>query len=337
MGFSPAFPQELPPALRDCLTGLGHFVYYPNPGNLGDELIAVATVQVFEKLGLSFEIYKEGYNYPHGYTLVYGGGGIMMPEWGYIPTLLELFSDPGIARCVILPHSMHDCPELLELMDERFTVFLREQRSLEYAGNLNRRATFLPADDMVFYLDPRELPTRAEMLRRLPPPNIVARWFACMRGADKNIDHTMLLARFYSKTYHRVEKRMPGCIRQLPNGRTAAWFMRQDQEKSESIGQYTHSSLDLSRMGGSFCRWPDFNTLGVTQLLHCVNRVDVVISDRLHISVGAAMLGKQTIMLDNNYGKLSGVWQRSMQQMPHVHLCRTPEEFAAALHRYTGE
>ncbi len=180
--YSKAFPKELPPPLLSCLRGLGHFVYYPNPGNLGDELIAAATVQLFERLGLSFETYEEGRDYGSDYTLVYGGGGIMVPEWGYLDRLYKLFSAPGLKRCVVLSHSMHDCPELLKLMDERFTVFLRETKSYTYAQSLNNKASFHLADDMVFYFEPRLLPPASELRRRYPCPSFFKRIFALLTG-----------------------------------------------------------------------------------------------------------------------------------------------------------
>ncbi len=332
MAYSPHFPYELPQKLESCLRGLSHVVYVPNPGNLGDELIAVATVQLFERLGVSFEIYEEGHSYESGYTLVYGGGGVMMPDWGCIPTLRKLFTDPALGRCVVLSHSMRACPELLEVMDERFTVFLREQQSLDYARALNHSAIFLPADDMVFYLNPRTLPDEEKLLAAMPRPGCLRALLARMRRADKNTDHTLLLARFYRKTYPRLRQRLPQCVQMLPDGRRLAWFLRQDREQLAQLGTL-HPSLDLSRLGGSMCRWPEFNLLGVSQFLKAIESVDVVVTDRLHVSIASAMLGKELLMLDNSYGKLLGVYERSMHQLPGVHFCRSVEELHATLNQ----
>ncbi len=324
------FPYTLPECLESCLRGLGHFIYYPNPGNLGDELIAVATVQVFERLGLSFEMYEEGRSYAPGYTLVHGGGGGMVPEWGCLEGLIRLFSEPGLARCVVLPHSMRGCPELLEVMDERFTVFLREQASYDYVTSLNHRAHFHQAHDMAFYLDLKSMPERSALLAAMPRPGLLRTWFAMLRGADKNTDHTLLLARFYRKTFHRMEKRLPGCLQTLPDGRRIACFMRRDQEQQEGIREL-FPSLDLSRLGGSKCLWPEFNTLGVAQFFHAISQADIIVSDRLHVSIASAILGRHVVMLDNNYGKLSGIYQYSMTELPHVLFCRTVEEATRAL------
>ncbi len=329
--YSNSFPKELPTPLHDCLRGLGHFVYYPNPGNLGDELIAAATVQLFERLGLSFETYEEGRDYGSAYTLVYGGGGIMVPEWGYLGHLYELFSAPGLERCVVLSHSMHDCPELLQLMDERFTVFLRESKSFAYAKALNNKATFHLADDMVFYMEPRLLPPATELRHRYPCPSLIKRIFALLTGKDKNIDHVRLLSRFYGKTWKRIVKRLPDCLIPQENGKIV-FFMRRDQEQQADFNG-KHKSLDLSRLGGSSCRWHDFNLLGVTHYLETIDQADTIITDRLHISIAAAMLGKQVIMLDNSYGKLSGVYNQSMANLPNISFCRNPEDFRRELTR----
>ena len=153
------FPYTVPDTLYQCLTGLEHFIYYPNPGNLGDELIAASTVTLFDRIGLSYEVYEEGKDYGEAYTLVYGGGGGLVSEWGWHEVMAPVFSSPGLSRCVILPHSIRGCRSILRLMDERFTVFCREHRSLEYCRKFNQKAFFLPADDMAFYFSLLLLPS----------------------------------------------------------------------------------------------------------------------------------------------------------------------------------
>ncbi|MBE6463595.1 MAG: hypothetical protein E7005_07590 [Alphaproteobacteria bacterium] len=58
------------------LSDIGEFTYIPNPGNMGDMLIAAATLQFFKKHNLKFNIYN-GTNIAK--TVVYGGGGSL--DW----------------------------------------------------------------------------------------------------------------------------------------------------------------------------------------------------------------------------------------------------------------
>jgi len=63
-------------------------------------------------------------------------------------------------------------------------------------------------------------------------------------------------------------------------------------------------------------------------MLCAVDSVDVVISDRLHVCIAGALMGKQVYMLDNSYGKLSNVYEYSMKDNPNVHFCaKMPKKF----------
>jgi exopolysaccharide biosynthesis predicted pyruvyltransferase EpsI len=65
--------------------------------------------------------------------------------------------------------------------------------------------------------------------------------------------------------------------------------------------------------------------------LHAINEVDVVVTDRLHVGVGAALLGKHLVWLDNSYGKVHGVYQNSMAHIPHIHFVHSKMELDAVL------
>jgi len=329
---SAAFPYVVPEALEECLTGLEHFIYYPNPGNLGDELIAASTVTLFDRIGLSYEVYEEGKDYGNAYTLVYGGGGGLVSEWEWHEVMARIFSSPGLERCVILPHSIRGCRHVLQLMDERFTVFCREARSLNYCRKFNQKARFLLADDMAFYFSPSFLPPWKALMEECAEPGVLPGLFARMLAPK---GRSAFLCRFYRKTYRRLLRHLSSRVQLLEDGRRVGWFLRKDQERNEA---FTASlppvpRMDVSRYGGGDCRWHDYNMMGVYMLLHAVNAVDVVITDRLHVSIAAAMTGREVIMIDNSYGKLSGVYEQSMTPLPHVHFCRREEELFHLLER----
>ena len=125
----------------ELLRELGPFHYMMNQGNVGDALIAASTVALFEREELNFS--SCGPELPAGkeeITLVYGGGGGFVPYFGMLPHYVRLFSDPRLRKCVILPQSFRDCDELVDVLDERFTVFCRERaRDAEEAA---RQAAF---------------------------------------------------------------------------------------------------------------------------------------------------------------------------------------------------
>lgn len=327
-----ALSKSLNPVLERTLTSLGHFVYFPNPGNLGDELIAVATVQQFDNLGLSYEMYNENKEYEEGFTLVYGGGGGMIPDWGYLPTIEKALTAPGLSRGVILPHSMRNCDSLLSKLDERFTIFCREQQSLEYCRSVNKKADIHLADDMGCLLNPNKIPPQKNLHAKLPMPGLFSWGLSLIFGNRRS--KTRILHRYYRKTYHRLNRHASERVTVLPDGRRLGMMMRRD---SEAVADWLPTLLqqlpnvDASRYGGANCRWSLFNLLGVRQFLNTISKFDIIITDRLHVSIAAAHLGKEVMMIDNSYGKLSGVWQQSLQQVKHCHLCRCAEDVTLAL------
>ena len=58
-------------------------------------------------------------------------------------------------------------------------------------------------------------------------------------------------------------------------------------------------------------------------MLMAVDCADAIITDRLHVGIAAALMGKEVFLLDNTYGKLSGVYNHSLKQNPHIHFCTT--------------
>jgi exopolysaccharide biosynthesis predicted pyruvyltransferase EpsI len=140
-----------------ALKELGPFYYQPNPGNMGDHLIAHATREFFRKNSLPFSpFFMETLQRSEPFPLVYGGGGPFVPYYGMVPEIMRLLANPAVSRVVILPSSFYQCDEVAELLDERVTVFCREERSFRYLSRLNRRARVLLAHDMAFTLDARQ-------------------------------------------------------------------------------------------------------------------------------------------------------------------------------------
>lgn len=139
------------------LKTLDFFTYIPNSGNMGDMFIAYATIHWFKKNHLNYGMYRDGITD----TVVYGGGGqwvdLYKKHW---LKWLDVFKKAK--RIVILPSSFHNCPELIDALDERFTVFCREKQSYDYLISANTKATVLLAHDMSLTLKYFNLRERTE-------------------------------------------------------------------------------------------------------------------------------------------------------------------------------
>jgi glycosyltransferase involved in cell wall biosynthesis/exopolysaccharide biosynthesis predicted pyruvyltransferase EpsI len=329
---SPHLPLAPSPRLVECLKEGGRMVYLPNPGNLGDEMIAAATTMLFARIGVCYEIFDENAEYGEGWTLIYGGGGACVPYWNILDKLKAIFTMPGIGRCIILPHSIRDCPDLLSVMDSRFTVFCREQASFDYCRSKNQQAEFVLSDDMALSLDLNHFPSISDEERRAPS---LLKVFGASLGLFSRRKRARIkaLAKLDHKTRRRMLKHLGNHVRPFGRDLKIAWFMRRDQEKTDVIGDSLPNApfMDLSRYGGGDCVDELVNYLGVELFLHAINEVDVVVTDRLHVGVGAALLGKHLVWLDNSYGKVHGVFQNSMAHIPHIHFVHSKMELDAVL------
>ena len=54
--------------------------------------------------------------------------------------------------------------------------------------------------------------------------------------------------------------------------------------------------------------------------LSIIDSTDIVVTDRLHVGIGAFLMGKTVYVYDNNYGKVSGVYDTTLGCYDSVHL-----------------
>lgn len=134
----------------------GRCLLMPNGGNLGDALIAAATIQRLRKAGIAWSLIRGQRQTvtPHD-VLAFGGGGslVSLYEGGIacVGSLLELG-----APVVVLPQTVNGHPEFWSSV-RGVRVFCRDLASVEYLRQFpGVEASF--ADDMAFGLDLAEAP-----------------------------------------------------------------------------------------------------------------------------------------------------------------------------------
>ncbi|MDR1071985.1 MAG: glycosyltransferase [Rickettsiales bacterium] len=264
-------------ALLAELKKSGEFAYVPNSGNMGDMLIASATMRFFERNKIRFAIH-DGRHAPD--SVVFSGGAVWIKDYKEAwPQILAVFA--RAKRVVILPSSFNDCRKLVDAMDERFVVFCREKQSYDYLTEQNTGSKIILDHDMAF-------------------------------RATKGIFGGKI--RMTKKERKALNKAALG----LQNAPRVARFIRGD---CESTGKY-ETGFDLSAVAYSTTRstrrYIDF---GAKLMLCAVDSVDAVITDRLHVGIAGALMGKEVYLLDNSYGKVSAVYRHSMSGNPRVHFC----------------
>ena len=138
------------------LAGQERVFFCPNPGNAGDSLIACATFQLFEKLGVAWQHYHAATFIPDGATLIFGGGGSLLSNptfsWGFIAR-----HHAAVRRLIILPHTICGSDDLLGKLGPNVDLFTREAVSFDYVRQRAHGAHVFLADDLAFHLNIRQV------------------------------------------------------------------------------------------------------------------------------------------------------------------------------------
>lgn len=278
------------------LKKMDHFNYLPNYGNLGDGFIATATYVLFDKNKLNYTILKQPSE--SNTNIVFGGGGYFCGLYPY-KHIKELLNNKQLKNIVFLPNTFYNCDDLISLFDERFTIFCRDERSYNYVQSFKTKAKIYLAHDMAFSWQERNL----KLLKKEPEDAIpLGKRYTLWNyiyPLCKNIQNIKVGKQTYKVSY----------------------LLREDKEQVN--GQKNPGcSFDLSGAYlGNFMHKP--TTYWLLRLFRStIQCSDIIVTNRLHISIMASKLGKEVILLDNSYGKVLSIWQMSMQDIKNVHLIK---------------
>lgn len=291
------------------LNKLDHdFYFIPNPGNLGDVIIAQSEYEFLANRNYKI-IDNETSFLPleQKFNLVYGGGGLFVKYWDY-QNFLKIFKKKNLHKCIILPSSFYCCDDIINAFDERFVVFCREENSYKYCKSLNNKAQFILADDMAFYIN------------KNIDSVLINRYSDNLAKLDK---HSVLCIynEIFGK-YKTVENNIKKALKNRTvinkNGIRIGFIFRDDKEKSTT--DIPVKNIDLSLYSTSSCTSSGSVKLLSELFISAIDSFDVVFTDRLHVGIISALLGKQVYLIDNSYKKISGVYYNSLSNYKNVEL-----------------
>lgn len=312
---------------------LGSFVFLPNVGNMGDALIAEATKQFFDVHCFVARSWYDA-NIHEEHDLVFSGGGAITC---YNPNLEELkwrLTRKEVRRCVILPHSLYKADEFISSLDERHTLFCRDERSFYYAKSLNQKIRLFLTHDMALYL--RDFP------RRFTIPSLpYLTWCIVRTGMKLHIPSLVrkLYPSFVKNVFAKSEDNnwRDGVLsalssvrkRVIRNGeyRTYAFLMRNDEESCQTA--LCKECFDLSAQWFDCCCNDMVNSSVAECFLAAISTIDIVITDRLHVAIAGVLMEKEVYVIDNVYGKASGVLRCSVPDLLNsdfLHLLKSIKE-----------
>ena len=150
-------------SLRDFAARAEDLCYVPNFGNAGDALIASGAWQLFDTIGLRPRVICAA-RVSKGASVIYAGGANLTPYYQDCARFLRRCMTVGVKEVVVLPHTIRGHGELLQQLDERFTLVCRDLPSLEWCTTTARAARTMFSHDLALRLDVRNLQRRCRGL-----------------------------------------------------------------------------------------------------------------------------------------------------------------------------
>jgi exopolysaccharide biosynthesis predicted pyruvyltransferase EpsI len=275
--------------------------FFANPGSAGDSLIALASYQLFSQVGIDYCIVNGSQAFkPTGKIMMYGGGGNLVEYYGTARRLIQTHY-PFVKKLVILPHTIQANEDLLTEFQANADIICREPISYAHVRKYAPRANVLLMDDLAFSLDAESILRAKTKTRAFIKNRRIRTWM--LRDLLLGI---LLPAR-----------QLPGKISKGGDWLTLNAF-RKDIESSHRL--LPRDNVDLATMFGYGTDSESISFYVTYRTLKIINRYRIVRTDRLHICIAAALLGKTVEFFSNNYYKCEAIYQYSMKEnFPNVH------------------
>lgn len=271
---------------------INDFVFIPNPGNAGDSLINAATFQVFDDAGFRYEVrsprqVRKAILAGHSMEalqlkdkiVVLGGGGAFTSQYTHSATLIEAIHRQA-RQLILLPCTVEGHQQLLGSLGSNVTIFCRERISLAHVQAHCDGPELLLHHDMAFSVNlPRLLaqPVTGVSLRKRIRLYFSRRAMAALK--QKNGQASLNAFRLDAEA----------CGRPIPED-------NQDLSEMFTLGTQTRAQ----------------NLSAAKILLSQINQFDHISTNRLHVGIGALLLGKRVDFFANSYFKNRAVYELSI-------------------------
>lgn len=265
------------------------FFYKPNPGNGGDAIIAHATFKVFKKLNLDYEIVDDNSNLKDQHV-VYGGGGNFIEKYNECADFIEK-SCGKASSITLLPHTVTGNEPLLGSLDERVTIICREEKSFEYVKSFENIKNVLLFNDMAVDHTFADKELRSWCVNRfvflLKPKDILWNIYYKKKSWDYYLNDrnkTKVLNAF------RIDAEKTSI--KIPD----------DNLDVSAIFNYDSSMLNEKLVKKTALTIASF-----------LNQFETINTNRLHICITAAILGKKVNFYSNSYWKNESIYNFSLK------------------------
>lgn len=255
-------------------------IYFPNYGNLGDALIATGTKMAFEKIGVAVQSVDSLNKNPDA-VFVYAGGGNLVPYYSDCARFLMATLEKS-NTVVILPHTVNGHDKLLNMLDQRHHIFCREAISYNYVSKFSALNSYFD-HDLGLRIDPDILFAQYSSLSASIPDKVIRMVEMIL---SKSIQH--------SRIHGRV-----------------GYLFRADKESAQDKNS---DYFDISGLINSKWLINNFSSLFSSIFLMSLSVFDRILTDRLHVAIGASLLGIPTTLHKNSYYKNAAVFEASLSK-----------------------
>jgi exopolysaccharide biosynthesis predicted pyruvyltransferase EpsI len=275
--------------LLKSITGGREIDWILNPGNAGDSLIVAGTVQLFNDHDIPYRCIHDYADYDGANRIVcYSGGGCLVPYYSFAREFL-IRHHKRAAHVIVLPHTIDGNEDLLGEFGRNVTLICREVSSYRHCRAAVKAADVHAADDLAFGLEVRAF------LSRLPGP---------LGHRDEAIEAKMR-ARYRDFFLSRA------------TGRSSLAVWREDIERSERRTQPPQHDI-ANTFGIESIHGPAAMLTSAEYFLRTVDQFQEIRTDRLHVAVAGALLGKRVEIYPNGYYKNRAMYDFSLRKFPTV-------------------
>ena len=260
-----------------------HIYFLPNPGNGGDAFIALAAIEIFKRNNITFTLittddHAQVLPELKGKTVFFGGGGNFVEYYDGCASFIKAHHQL-VKKLVVLPHTISGHADLLSSLGANVEILCREQRSFEYVRQFSNIGRVLLLRDLAFELDVKnvlQIPYPRENVRKYILKIMVKK---ILRG---KLDFSTLNA--FRKDAER----------------TNIELAYDNQDVSAIVYDWKMRSIEAISQ----------NTGHIFQIL---NGFKIIKTNRLHIAIAGALLGKEVYFYPNAYWKNEEIFEYSIK------------------------
>ena len=273
--------------------------YQPCPGNAGDGLIAAGAFTLFDQIGLNIEVIKSTNFDSTNKIVIYAGGGNLVGIYSDAKDFISK-QHKAAKMFILLPHTVTNNDELLAELGENTILFAREMVTYQYLQNHAQHATVYIDHDLAFHLKPEKL---------------------------LEIGKTSIIKCAFLKIFYKITKNytaykntpQPAVMNRYSNFESkrlmldtkSGNFFRTDVESI--FEKIPDNNMDLSNLYEGATTNKDICYFTVGRLMQFINKFEIINTDRLHICIAAALLGKKVNFYSNSYFKCKAIYEYSLE------------------------